>query len=162
LTRVKVAAAPRLEDEAAGCFISNKEDAMNTHLTTGQKALIEAELMQQSRQYEQRLADHQQGESRAEHAHTELMVSLDDASQHASDREVDLVMLDQESRALADVRDALMRLGAGEYGVCSDCGADIAIDRLRALPTAVRCVECESRHERLARGLHHGEVHRAH
>lgn len=134
---------------------------MSTHLTTGQKALIEAELLQRSRQYEQRLAQHQGGESRVEHAHTELMVSLDGAAQHASDHEVDLVTLDQESRALADVRSALTRLGAGNYGVCADCGCDIAIDRLHAVPTALRCVECESRHERHARGMSGGEVHHA-
>lgn len=37
---------------------------------------------------------------------------------------------------------ALGRIEAGEYGVCSNCGADIAMARLAALPTATRCIQC--------------------
>lgn len=133
---------------------------MSTTLTTGQKAYLETELSQQARRLAQRIANHQAGESRVEHAHTELLNDADDAAQHASDREVDLVTLDMESRALAEVRDALTRLGAGEYGLCSDCGAEIAIDRLRALPTAARCVECETRREDKAHPERRGHVHR--
>jgi DnaK suppressor protein len=133
---------------------------MSTTLTTGQKAYLETELSQQARRLAQRIANHQAGESRVEHAHTELLNDADDAAQHASDREVDLLTLDHESRALADVREALVRLGAGEYGVCAGCGCEIAFDRLRALPAALRCVECESRRERVALGSGAGHVHR--
>jgi RNA polymerase-binding transcription factor DksA len=37
---------------------------------------------------------------------------------------------------------ALARIEAGDYGVCSNCGADIAPARLAALPTATRCIKC--------------------
>jgi RNA polymerase-binding protein DksA len=37
---------------------------------------------------------------------------------------------------------ALARIEKGEYGVCSNCGADIAPARLAALPTATRCIKC--------------------
>ncbi len=37
---------------------------------------------------------------------------------------------------------ALARIEAGEYGVCSNCSADIAPARLAALPTATRCIKC--------------------
>jgi RNA polymerase-binding protein DksA len=39
--------------------------------------------------------------------------------------------------------DALGRLGRGEYGLCRSCGKEIAIERLRALPYATRCVPCK-------------------
>ena len=37
----------------------------------------------------------------------------------------------------------LTRLDQGLYGCCTECGDDIPIARLRALPFAVRCVDCE-------------------
>jgi RNA polymerase-binding protein DksA len=36
----------------------------------------------------------------------------------------------------------LARLANGTYGVCSSCGADIAPARLKAQPTATRCINC--------------------
>jgi RNA polymerase-binding protein DksA len=39
--------------------------------------------------------------------------------------------------------DALGRLERGEYGLCRSCGEEIAIERLRALPYATRCVPCK-------------------
>lgn len=43
----------------------------------------------------------------------------------------------------AQCDDALGRLGRGEYGLCRSCGKEIAIERLRALPYATRCVPCK-------------------
>jgi RNA polymerase-binding transcription factor DksA len=40
-------------------------------------------------------------------------------------------------------QDALGRLERGEYGLCRSCGTEIAIERLRALPYATRCVPCK-------------------
>ena len=37
---------------------------------------------------------------------------------------------------------ALARIEAGNYGECSNCGAEIPAARLRAVPTATRCVNC--------------------
>jgi RNA polymerase-binding transcription factor DksA len=39
--------------------------------------------------------------------------------------------------------DALGRLERGVYGLCRSCGKEIAIERLRALPYATRCVPCK-------------------
>jgi len=36
----------------------------------------------------------------------------------------------------------------GTYGICDDCGDEIGLERLKALPFAVRCVDCESRRSR--------------
>lgn len=43
---------------------------------------------------------------------------------------------------LAELRAALARMAGGEYGVCDDCGEDIAPKRLHAVPTARRCIGC--------------------
>jgi len=43
------------------------------------------------------------------------------------------------------VEDALERMGLGEYGVCTDCGAPIAPKRLQAVPWARYCLDCQER-----------------
>ena len=42
---------------------------------------------------------------------------------------------------------ALARIVAGTYGICEDCGEPIDSQRLKAAPTATRCVECQRKHE---------------
>jgi DnaK suppressor protein len=45
-----------------------------------------------------------------------------------------------ELRALEQAR---ARLDDGSYGICIRCGGDIAPERLRANPAALRCVDCQ-------------------
>lgn len=40
------------------------------------------------------------------------------------------------------IREALRRISQGSYGVCVKCGEPIDPKRLRALPTATRCISC--------------------
>jgi DnaK suppressor protein len=46
------------------------------------------------------------------------------------------------------LRDALLRVSAGEYGVCAECGAAIPTARLLAVPDATTCVACQAGVER--------------
>ena len=46
------------------------------------------------------------------------------------------------------VRDALVRIDHGVYGVCADCGKPIPEGRLDARPEAARCVGCQSKRDR--------------
>jgi len=50
-----------------------------------------------------------------------------------------------EFRALEAAR---KRIKEGGYGVCVDCGSDIVFERLKAFPAALRCVQCQERHEK--------------
>lgn len=56
--------------------------------------------------------------------------------------------LSRHSNALNDVDAALQRLRDGGFGACSDCGGAISIERLRAYPTAMRCVDCQTHVEK--------------
>jgi DnaK suppressor protein len=47
------------------------------------------------------------------------------------------------SRTLRGIDSALERLESGHYGKCSDCGAEISAVRLRAMPFADRCRDCQ-------------------
>ena len=44
------------------------------------------------------------------------------------------------------VAHALEQIAAGSYGSCEDCSRPIEADRLRVLPEATRCVNCQRRH----------------
>jgi RNA polymerase-binding protein DksA len=54
----------------------------------------------------------------------------------------------RERRQLDEVNAALSRLEAGIYGVCERCARPIPLARLRAMPTARYCVECQELEER--------------
>jgi len=47
------------------------------------------------------------------------------------------------------IEEALERIEKGEYGRCLDCDRWITPARLEVLPYAVRCRDCQSKHERL-------------
>jgi len=51
----------------------------------------------------------------------------------------------QEYRAIDA---AIMRMSAGEYGECVECGGPIPLERLRVNPTALRCVPCQEQFEK--------------
>lgn len=61
--------------------------------------------------------------------------------------EINLAMLSQHQHELKNLQRALTRMEEGDYGLCMDCGTPIAIARLQAYPTAVRCINCQSKHE---------------
>jgi DnaK suppressor protein len=47
---------------------------------------------------------------------------------------------------LREIEQALRRMETGEYGICQGCDDPIALKRLRAIPWARYCVECQDRH----------------
>lgn len=54
-----------------------------------------------------------------------------------------LAALLEETRAtLASIDAAERRLDDGSYGICADCGNEIAVERLEALPATPSCVDC--------------------
>jgi RNA polymerase-binding transcription factor DksA len=42
---------------------------------------------------------------------------------------------------------ALKRMDEGQYGLCTDCGCEIARDRLRVIPETPFCASCASAKE---------------
>jgi len=55
-------------------------------------------------------------------------------------------------REVMQIDAALGRMEEGMYGECVDCGQEIPIDRLRALPFTLRCQEDQEERERKLRG----------
>ena len=61
--------------------------------------------------------------------------------------DIEFALIQMKSETLNKVTDALVRLKQGDYGYCFECGEEIAEKRLRALPFAVRCKDCEQARE---------------
>jgi len=61
--------------------------------------------------------------------------------------DIEFALIQMKSETLNKINDALMRLEQGDYGNCFECGEEIAEKRLRALPFAVRCKDCEEARE---------------
>ena len=78
-----------------------------------------------------------------------------DASVAALMADLDQADLNRDVGEVRALDAALERMDAGGYGVCTDCGADIAVERLRAFPAAVRCIQCQERHEKTFGGHPH-------
>jgi len=120
---------------------------MNTYLTAGQRAMMQAALQQRKHELERQLDEQLGGRSRFEHAHEVLQQDGDDAPARDADREVDLARSDQDIGELRAVNDALKRLEGPAYGLCVDCGKEIPFDRLQHSPQAMRCVACQEKLE---------------
>ncbi len=52
---------------------------------------------------------------------------------------------------LAVIERVLARAKEGVYGICTDCGRPISLDRLKAVPMALRDAPCQKDHEKRAR-----------
>jgi DnaK suppressor protein len=72
---------------------------------------------------------------------------LDSVSEERT-RELDMILTDREKRKLAQIDDAIDKIDENTYGLCEDCGVKIPKARLRVLPFAKYCVECQEKTER--------------
>ena len=61
--------------------------------------------------------------------------------------DIEFALIQMKAETLTKINEALGRLEEGTYGYCSECGGEISEQRLRALPFAVRCKECEEARE---------------
>jgi RNA polymerase-binding transcription factor DksA len=67
-----------------------------------------------------------------------------DAAQVVEDREVRSQLLDYLVERAIELDRALRRIDAGTYGVCARCEEYIHPERLRAMPGATLCIQCQS------------------
>jgi DnaK suppressor protein len=119
-------------------------DTMNPALTPAIRQQLQQQLLGRRAALDAQRRAHLAGESRAEHARDVLLQDGDDAPQRDADRTVDFDRTDRDAVALAEIDQALLRLQAGGYGQCHDCGDAIPLARLQLAPQALRCVACES------------------
>jgi DnaK suppressor protein len=63
---------------------------------------------------------------------------------------IELSLIQMKAQTLSAVEQALVKVDAGTYGYCVECGGEMTEQRLRALPFAVRCTVCEQKREQRA------------
>jgi len=61
--------------------------------------------------------------------------------------DIEFALIQMKSETLNKINEALRRVEEHTYGNCFECGDEIAEARLRALPFAVRCKDCEEARE---------------
>src|SRR6478672_7722610 len=126
----------------------------NTHITstaaTGRSRYTELKDMLLGRRRELQAQVHDKmRDVRATGEVTKLSEVFDAGESSEADiqEDIELALIQMKSETLSRVDDALTRLEQGTYGNCFDCGEEIAEKRLRALPFAVRCKDCEEARE---------------
>lgn len=77
----------------------------------------------------------------------EIGDEADWASQETS-REVLLLLTARNKEKILAVEEALEKIRRGVYGKCEECGEKIEPARLKAMPLARLCVQCQSERER--------------
>lgn len=123
----------------------DRPDAPGTTLTDSQQDAVRASLLE-----EQAAADLQIME--LTRSFDEIVAAVEDTNnddEHdpegttiAFERAQVAALLNQAKADLDAVNDALARLDEGAYGTCEGCDGPIALERLHAIPSATKCIDC--------------------
>jgi RNA polymerase-binding protein DksA len=73
---------------------------------------------------------------------------LADTATETYDRELDYTLEENSEQILAEIDAALKRIEEGTYGICTNRGEQIAVERPEALPWATLCIDCARDRER--------------
>ena len=84
---------------------------------------------------------------RAEGGKEREVLDQGESSEVDIQEDIELALIQMKAETLNKINEALRRLEEGSYGNCFECGEEIAGARLRALPFAVRCKDCEEQRE---------------
>ncbi len=69
--------------------------------------------------------------------------SMEDNANEVADYAKNLSLEKDLEKELHDIEKAMAKIEDGTYGVCSHCGKDIEIERLKIRPESGSCVECK-------------------
>ena len=73
-----------------------------------------------------------------------------DMADHGSgelNQHLSVTLMENDRIELERIEKAIARIESGIYGQCEVCGKSIPITRLKAIPWATRCINCQSRAE---------------
>jgi len=71
-----------------------------------------------------------------------------DASNDEVDKATTLRMSDRNRKYLTKINTALERIEEDDYGNCVECGEQIPVERLKARPVTIFCIECKEQREK--------------
>jgi DnaK suppressor protein len=93
----------------------------------------------------------------AAHSEADALKAQDRDAEFEENAQVELAdytlssLLEAQRRELMLIDAAMVRMDQGVFGECIDCGTDIPLERLVALPFAIRCEECATEFEERTR-----------
>ena len=70
-----------------------------------------------------------------------------------ADRNFMLRIRDRESKLIKKIKKTLDRIENSTFGICENCGEDIAVERLKARPVTTQCIECKTKEEAMEKAL---------
>jgi DnaK suppressor protein len=68
-----------------------------------------------------------------------------DVARSTADVETHASLIERSEDRLRLIEQALARVENGTYGTCAECGENIPTERLKALPFALLCVDCQQK-----------------
>ncbi|MBU4342779.1 MAG: TraR/DksA family transcriptional regulator [Candidatus Omnitrophica bacterium] len=71
-----------------------------------------------------------------------------DMASDSYDREFSLNIASGEQEVIYEIDEALKRIKEGKYGKCESCDKKIPVRRLKAVPYAKHCIQCQSKEEK--------------
>jgi DnaK suppressor protein len=92
----------------------------------------------------------EEDQRRAQDPFAEGVRDVGDTSVQTLITDTDLTLGDRRTQQLYEIDAALRRIDNGTYGECAECGGEIELKRLEALPTATTCTECAAERETTA------------
>jgi len=121
---------------------STKRTATKTDRYTELKAMLEERRRELMHEVQGRMRDVRADGNKERDVYDEGETSEVDIQD-----DIEFALIQMKTETLQRINEALRRLDEGNYGNCFECGEEIARPRLRALPFAVRCKDCEQTRE---------------
>ncbi len=72
---------------------------------------------------------------------------LSDQATAESDQSFSIRLKEREQKLLKKIDEALERMAAKTYGICTSCGEEIPYQRLKARPVTTLCIQCKTLQE---------------
>lgn len=118
---------------------------MSGERTERLRQILSARRQEVQQQIDELLAQHRADQTRLRE---ESVADNEDLSTQNSNSHQQLSILEVRNQVRLQLDTALQRLEEGTYGLCEDCQRPITEERLKALPFARRCIDCQ-RHAEL-------------
>ena len=124
--------------------------ATTTKTKAGTKGSRYTELKKMLEDRRRELMNEVQGkirDARSEGTKEREVLDQGESSEVDIQEDIEFALIQMKAETLNKIEEALRRLEEGTFGYCFECGEEISEARLRALPFAVRCKDCEEARE---------------
>lgn len=78
----------------------------------------------------------------------EKLTDIAEIALSSSSSDMEMHLVEEDDRELKQIEDAMVRIKAGNYGTCEQCGLLIKKARLKAIPFTTLCITCKEEEEK--------------